>query len=130
MTEGEYALRIIKELILGCDQEVMWTRYNEANRDWSGPVRACINCSDTFHWASADCEDIQPEDIDDLIALCKEDEYNGALLWVCMKRDMPPMRAYINQELLGARRDGNIMDYDKPFIKALEEKFGADADLS
>lgn len=97
MTEDQYIRRIIEDYIIGCDEEVMWSKWN--GTDWSGPVAACVVCSDTFVWASADAEHIDPEDIDDIIEFSKEGErrgcYDGPLMWVCKKRNHHPMPQYM-----------------------------------
>lgn len=98
MSESEYALRIIKDYILKCDEEVMWSTYNEDNKDWNGPIKACVMCSDTFAYACADAEGIRPDEIDELISFSKEGErrgcYTGDIMWVCKKRNIRPLAAW------------------------------------
>ena len=95
MTESEYVSRVIREYVIACDEEVHWTRNG-------GDLRAFVNCNDFFYWATADGEEIEPEDIDDLIALSKKyskhdpanpqgTSYQGELLWCCKKRNLRPL---------------------------------------
>ena len=51
-----------------------------------------VNCNDLFYWACADCEEIAPEELDDLFKCCKESENNGTALWACRKRKMRPQK--------------------------------------
>ena len=60
-------------------------------------VRVLVNCSDLFHWACADAEELTAADLDDLDqayndlkALGGHDYVYADALWVCRKRGMRP----------------------------------------
>lgn len=100
MTEDQYIKRIIEDYIMGCDEEVMWSKWN--GTDWSGPIRACVNCSDVFWWGCADAETIEPEEIDELIVFSKEGVKNGTfcgdIMWCCKKRNKRTQKAWWDKE--------------------------------
>jgi len=63
-------------------------------------------CSDFFHWASADAEPIEPDDLPllretfaDLAAVKGEPTFLLAHLFAARKRGMRPMRLYLQQTL-------------------------------
>jgi len=79
-----------------CD--ALWWR-TEAD----GTVRLFALCSDFFHWATADCEEITPDDVD-LVERCLADltaiDETWALgfLYAARKRHMRPLPALLNDE--------------------------------
>lgn len=63
------------------------------------PVTFLINCNDLFYWASADCEEVNPENIHILkqaIEDSKEltDSHHALLLFCARVRNMRPQRPY------------------------------------
>lgn len=65
-----------------------------------------INCSDTFYWAAADCEEILPEDIPDLARAKADAEATGEIdafywtrLWAARKRGERPMNVWLKRRL-------------------------------
>lgn len=74
--------------------------------DGTGPVQFFLDCSDTFHWASADSEEIRPDDLP-LLRQCVSDltEIYGSVLrvwaldtlYAARKRQMRPMQAWFKQ---------------------------------
>lgn len=95
MTNEQYVYRIVRDLLIGCDEEVFWFRRKD------GVIHAGVNCNDLFYWACADTEIIEPEDIDEAVALCKEADalglYNGLTVWACKKRGQRPQKPYTDQ---------------------------------
>jgi hypothetical protein len=62
-----------------------------------GELRFAVNCSDTFAWGTADCEDVAEHDLD-AMAQAKLDSHVDPYwptLWVARKRKMRPMRAHL-----------------------------------
>lgn len=100
MSEEEYIKRIIEDYLIDCEEEVFWrrdrTKDNKYGFGEKGPLRAFVNCNDWLYWAAADCEVIEPEDIDELIEFSKRGEENktyfGDLVWVSKKRNKRPQR--------------------------------------
>lgn len=126
MNENEYIKRIIEDYILSCDQEVMWTKWN--GKDWSGPIRACVLCSDTFYFASADAETIEPEDIDELISFSKEGDKNGSymgdIIWCCKKRNKRVLKAYWNGTTSRPRHNTTFKNWMDKVVPLTEETKG------
>jgi len=61
----------------------------------------CVNAPDVFAWAAADAESILPAEIPDLYNLWRAHGEHGAVLWLCMKRNMQPQAA-IKKDLIRA----------------------------
>ena len=61
------------------------------------PARAYVMCNDTFGWATADCEEILPEDVDWLLKAHLADKENGPLAWICAKRDEMPFDKWMEK---------------------------------
>ena len=72
-------------------ESLMWTIID-------GRVVFHVFCSDTFWWATADCETVVQEDLPDL-KKAKEDlpEGDWPILWVARKRKLRPMRLWLNR---------------------------------
>jgi hypothetical protein len=102
MNQCEYLERVIREIALERDHELYWSR--------NGPeLRAMFFCSDTFWWATADCEVIEPEELDDMLAYIDQfkettERHDGStstypahwgpMLWICKKRNLRPMAPF------------------------------------
>lgn len=100
-------LKIFRELDM--EDELYW-HFHAKPYDWQKPEYVeyptfAVSCSDSFHWASADGEEIEPEDIP-LLKQCIEDlkatgaEAWGAevpLLYAARKRGMRPMRLWLQR---------------------------------
>jgi hypothetical protein len=76
-------------------------------------VRFSAQCSDVFHWASADSEDIGPDDLP-LLQQCIDDlratEIDAAVvytaeLYAARKRGMRPMRKWFDAVIDGSRTE-------------------------
>ena len=85
----------IRDCVIGDDQ-VMWGPYGPDNA-----YRFSAMCSDTFQWASADSEIIEPEDLQ-LLGECLADlrargghDYLMCELFAARKRGMRPMPRWI-----------------------------------
>lgn len=79
--------------------------YHDGGLLWhvkDGRVHFFATCSDTFHWASADAEEITEADVP-LLRQCLADlktikaEYELPTLFSARKRGMRPMSVYIDQ---------------------------------
>jgi hypothetical protein len=64
--------------------------------DKDANIKLLVNCNDVFYWAMADCEEIKPEEIKDLVECFKLTENFGSMLWVCRKRGMRPQHPWNN----------------------------------
>lgn len=103
-----------------------------------GKATFALLCSDTFWWASADCEEIRPEDLpllwqcwQDLKAIQDADRLSLALcdlpeLYAARKRGMRPMRAWLGMQD-GTRREGKVKPEWEP-VKALFLAAGPERD--
>lgn len=95
MVDSEWVLQLL-ELFSGDDNEdLMWTCSS------SGQLRFAVKCSDTYWWATADCEDIGITDLPALRqakmdALSTDSAYLWPTLWVSRKRKLRPMRGLYN----------------------------------
>lgn len=56
-------------------------------------ISMVVDCNDTFWWATADAEDIQPFQLGALDAAYAESPSHGGILWVARKRSMRPQGA-------------------------------------
>lgn len=56
-------------------------------------ITLTVNCSDTFYWGCADCEDIDFEDLSALVDCYALSPRFGGELWVSRKRGMRPQAA-------------------------------------
>ena len=65
-----------------------------------------VLCNDTFYWATADAEKIEPEDIQDLIKAKNDaqDDYFWPLVWITRKRKLRPQGALLNKEYMKKHR--------------------------
>lgn len=61
------------------------------------PLIAGVLCSDVFALATADLEDVRPEDLPDLKAAVEEFPYWGPLIWACRKRKQQPMKGWLRR---------------------------------
>ena len=52
-----------------------------------------VNLSDTWYYACADCEDIEPEEYKDVAKWYRDYGYAGVLWWVFLKREHEPQVA-------------------------------------
>jgi hypothetical protein len=100
-------LKIFRELDM--EDELYW-HFHAKPYDWQNPEYVeyptfWVSCSDFFHWASADGEDIEPEDIP-LLRQCIADlkatgaetwEMEVPLLYAARKRGMRPMRLWLQR---------------------------------
>ena len=84
-----------------CDY-LSW-RVTYAHEDPPNTLRFLVNCSDTYAWATADCEPVEPDDIP-LLKQALEDcraadpKYGDSYftdLWISRKRGMRPMRLWL-----------------------------------
>lgn len=62
------------------------------------PISFFVNCNDLFFWATADCEQVTPENLPVLEkayqdARAVDHEYMGGELFACRMRKMRPQRA-------------------------------------
>lgn len=97
MTTPSEELRWIPELLRVFafdDTEDLWWR------DDNGVLSFYVRCSDTYWWATADLEDVGPEDLAALrqakadLASDKDHSFLWPTLWVSRKRSLRPMRAW------------------------------------
>ena len=78
----------------GPSSDELWWRTDEEY----APLTLFVNCNDLFWWGCSDCEELTPDDFDDLEAAIADaakagDKHNGHLLWVARKRKMRPQGA-------------------------------------
>lgn len=52
-----------------------------------------LNCSDTFAWGGADCENFTYEQILPIYKMYVKDNIYGTTKWVCIQRNMKPQKA-------------------------------------
>ena len=89
-----------------CTDGLWWRAYED------GQIKLFAQCSDTFHWASADMEEIEEDDIP-LLRQCLEDlkavdeQYLLDVLFAARKRKMRPMSLWL------AFRDPKTGEYDR-----------------
>lgn len=95
-----------------CEEILIWFAEHELQEDlwWShrsGQIKFYILCNDMFWWATADLEEILPEDLpqltqayQDLEALGGCQEVWAPQLWISRKRQMRPQRPWWDRERL------------------------------
>lgn len=91
----EFILRILRLVQpMDCD-DILWVTHGEY-----APVAFMVNCSDLFYWASADSEDVTPENISELEkaysdakAACEHGRIYAQSLFACRMRKMRPQGA-------------------------------------
>lgn len=78
-----------------CTDALYWRVYGDE-------IRLLAQCSDTFYWGTADCEQIDPEDLP-LLRQCVDDlikadaEYYVSELFAARKRGMRPQRPVLRK---------------------------------
>ena len=116
-------LKIFRELDM---EDSLYWHFHKKPFDWKNPEyneypTFSVNCSDFFHWASGDGEDIEPEDLP-LLRQCIEDlketdtqhwELYVDQLFAARKRGMRPMRLWLKRLRYG--------DYHEPDPRPQEE---------
>jgi hypothetical protein len=81
-----------------CEDDVRWT-------NWDGELRLYATCSDVFHWATADSEQIVVADVP-LLRQTWQDlreidgEHHLSWLFACRKRGMRPMRLAMTDQYM------------------------------
>ena len=124
MSKTPHAIESLTDLMsifngfFGPSHDSLWWRTTQEY----APMTLLVNCNDLFYWATADAEEIWPEDIPDLrqaVEDITQDGYykNADLLWVCRKRKQRPQVAYYKY----------FDDYEKPLFDACgtaEDQYG------
>jgi len=96
-----YIMRVLRAFVMypnDCMDMLMW----RCDGTWA-PLTLMVNCSDFFHWATADCVEIAPDDLDTLeqafadVKAADADLYWGASLFAARKRGMRPQRPVYRQ---------------------------------
>ena len=49
-----------------------------------------VNCSDLFYWATADGEELPPDEVEQLYRAWKADPVYGPSIWCCRQRGLRP----------------------------------------
>jgi len=84
---------------------------------WNFDGKYFVDCSDSFYWACADAEELNPEDGEAIRKAHGESKFNGSLLWIARKREIRPQNAlygYIEDEdwplfdACGPEREANL----------------------
>lgn len=65
----------------------------------------CVNCGDTFAWATADAESFTPLELPELYNAVWKDPVWGSTVWVIKKRKLRPMA-----EIIKKLKDHNLWD--------------------
>lgn len=95
-TELAFILRVLRLYERADNSDLFW-------RVEGGHVRFLANCSDTFEWATADAEEITPDDVDlleqtlaDLRAVSWEQDIWLSELYAARKRGLRPMNRWFS----------------------------------
>jgi hypothetical protein len=122
----DYVVEVLK-IFRGLDiEEDLFWHFHAKPYDYKNPEYVeyptfWVVCSDFFHWASADGEDIDPEDLP-LLKQCIEDlkatgaqtwQLDVGLLFAARKRGMRPMRLWLKRLRYG--------DYHEPDRRSPEK---------
>lgn len=97
---------VMQVLRIACDTDHEEELHWHFGMGGTEPVQFSLDCSDTFHWATADSEEIRPDDLP-LLRQCVSDltEIYGSAyrvwaldtLYAARKRQMRPMQAWFKQ---------------------------------
>lgn len=95
---GEYLT--LAHLFATDEAELMWS-YNGMLTDGKLHLddhpRAYVTCNDTFGWATADCEEIQPGEVWHVLKAYQAYGNDGLTAWVCAKRDTMPFDKWMEK---------------------------------
>jgi len=99
MSDGPWVFELLRLFDGDACDELRW-------RDDGPGLVFTVDCSDTFYWGTADCEEIAEADLPELHrAMTDACHCNGAdvwpALWCARKRGMRPMAAFYRQVLDG-----------------------------
>ena len=96
--------RVLDVLQFDNTDDLWWRRSSEDAK--SGHIKFFVKCSDTFYLASADLEEITPENIDlleqtfaDVIAVSKLGDCYASILWVARVRKQKPLALWMERNL-------------------------------
>ena len=106
MSDGPWVFKLLRLFGDGdvCD-ELRWCD------DGAGLV-FYVDCSDTFHWGTADCEQIAEPDLPQLRRArrdargCPDRDYLWPTLWCARKRGMRPMNAFYREVIVASPDSG------------------------
>ena len=90
----DFAMRVLRATAFDLCDCMFWRCDGEY-----APITFLVNCSDTFWWASADAENLTPENVDlfeqslaDVVAVTGDKyDIHGPILFCCRARKMRPM---------------------------------------
>jgi len=108
VSDGPWVFELLR-LFGDVDADVCWElRWRD---DGAGLV-FYVDCSDTFHWGTADSEEITEADLSQLrraqadACCCPDRNYLWPTLWCARKRGMRPMRAFYREVLVASPDSG------------------------
>lgn len=100
MTDPTHIDQLLRLFDLDHNDDLMWRTTDPAGHSDRGQLAFSVQCSDTYWWATADCERIDlPADLVSL-RQARDDAKNHlfwATLWVSRKRRLRPMRAWLDE---------------------------------
>lgn len=93
----EFVLRVLRATAFDNCWDIWWRTDNDPPYEDYSPLTFLVNCNDQFYWATADCEELTPANIDeferafqDVKAVGDERGSNGAALFCSRVRKMRP----------------------------------------
>lgn len=101
----KYVERLMREIVCPDHDDLFWNTHGNGMTISNGSavkgwIYGHILVNDCFYYASADCERIELEEIDDLVDCCNnvDDGVNlGSLYWVAKKRNLRPLHQLLDK---------------------------------
>ena len=71
---------------------VFFCTYDEEVSNWTNGWSVAVNCNDTFYYACADAESLEPGRVHEVKAAFEKWGWPGVVAWTAIKRDGDPIK--------------------------------------
>lgn len=83
---------------------IFFSEYDDLGK-WSNGWCASILCNDTFGYACADCEELEPGNAEEVRKIADKYGWDGVTAWAAFRRGCEPIKPLLTEKYYKAREE-------------------------